>query len=129
MQCSGLSLMPGLRQEEGFTTEFGKSLFESTTALWRAQPWTALPVARRRPIKVTFPIATDGEGNTFTAQGFAVLLGDPSSEQGEQLGMALYKREDLAWSATHAQVLATLHANMQADVLADTTVSGQRCVF
>ena len=56
VQCSGLSLMPGLRQEEGFTTPFGASLFAAATALWRADPWTAIPAARRRPIKVRAPL-------------------------------------------------------------------------
>lgn len=69
--------------------------------------------------QVTFPLATDGQGNTFKAQGFAVLLGDPHNDEGDQLGMALYKREDLAWAAAQA--------HLQVDVLADPSVSGQRC--
>jgi hypothetical protein len=69
--------------------------------------------------QVSFPLATDKQGNTFKAQGFAVLLGDPHNDEGDQLGLALYKREDLAWAAAQA--------HLQVDVLADSSVSGQRC--
>ncbi|KAK3241124.1 hypothetical protein CYMTET_49086 [Cymbomonas tetramitiformis] len=95
---ASLAMLPGLVQCQGFTPTFGKELFAAAKKFYSAKPWTKLPPAARRPIKVSFPIATDDEGNVYRSQGYAALIGQQQGEE-ESLGLALYKKEDVAWKA------------------------------
>mmetsp|Transcript_10739 Transcript_10739/g.22348 ORF Transcript_10739/g.22348 Transcript_10739/m.22348 type:complete len:457 (-) Transcript_10739:426-1796(-) len=97
---SGLNAMPGLSSfVNGFTDTFGESLFDTATTFHRAEVWKKIPPEERRPIKVSFVLATDAEGNRYRAQGYAALLGDLSAEDGDTFGLGLYKEEKLAWAA------------------------------
>eukprot|EP00242_Pyramimonas_sp_CCMP2087_P008505 CAMPEP_0198215858 /NCGR_PEP_ID=MMETSP1445-20131203/53151_1 /TAXON_ID=36898 /ORGANISM="Pyramimonas sp., Strain CCMP2087" /LENGTH=265 /DNA_ID=CAMNT_0043891793 /DNA_START=60 /DNA_END=853 /DNA_ORIENTATION=- len=69
---SGLNTMPGLSSfVSGFTENFGASLFQTATEFFHLDVWKKIPKAARRPIKVSFVLATDAEGNRYRAQGFA----------------------------------------------------------
>lgn len=100
---ASLAMLPGLVQCQGFTPTFGKELFASAKKFYSAKPWTKIPPAARRPIKVSFPIATDDEGNVYRSQGYAALIGQQQGGEEEgPLGLALYKKEDVAWKAISA---------------------------
>ncbi len=115
----GTQHLPGLLEcTEGFTPEFGKSLYAAAAAYVRAAPWESL--AARRPIQVTYRLVLR-EDVSMKLTAFGSVVG--SKELGSY-GFSIHKTIESAMTAYELE-----HTGENDDEANAMAAGGQTCMF